>query len=168
MPSTDPAELSRRIADALADAQPDADEVVVIAFHVDDQTPEDLAIGLDRVRDLAGVLDVSTAMVGGKKGRLGFRVEVLARPQDAPMAIRACLSETTTIGLRWNLAQRVTLRREQALAVGASGRRGAVKRVVRPGGQSSAKLEADVLAASDLDQVGRQGLRSELETTRRG
>jgi uncharacterized protein (DUF111 family) len=167
MAGIDPGDLARRIAEALDDARPEADEVVVIAFHVDDQTPEDLAIGLERVRTVNGVLDVSTAMVGGKKGRLGFRVEVLARPQHAPLAIRACLAETATIGLRWHLAQRVTLRRDLAMATGADGRNGTVKTVVRPGGQYSSKLEADDAAASDLDHAGRQSLRRGLESGKR-
>jgi len=163
----DPIELTRRITEAVADAHPNSDEVAVITFHVDDQTPEDLAIGLDRVRALDGVLDVNTVMVGGKKGRLGFRAEVLVRPESAPEAIRACLVETSTIGLRWYVAQRITLKREQKQAIGAGGRCGQIKTVIRPEGQLTTKLEADVLNASDLDHAGRQRLRIELESSTR-
>lgn len=151
----------------LADAAPEVDQVVVIGFLVDDQSPEDLAIGLDRVRATPGVLDVSSCMVTGKKGRLAFRVEVLAHPAQAAKAARACLAETTTIGLRWHLTSRVTLRRELITATGPSGRSGAVKRVVRPGGQYGTKLEADVLAASGLDLLGRLELRTELESPKK-
>ena len=47
------------------------EEVAVVTFEVDDQTPEDLAIGLDNLRELEGVLDVVHAPVFGKKNRMG-------------------------------------------------------------------------------------------------
>ena len=51
--------------------------VAVCEFEVDDQTPEDLAIGLERLRELPGIFDVTQAPVIGKKGRLTVRIQVL-------------------------------------------------------------------------------------------
>ncbi len=57
-----------------------AERIGVIRFEVDDQTAEDLALGLDRVRALAEVLDVCQWPAIGKRGRLGTAVQVLCRP----------------------------------------------------------------------------------------
>ena len=56
------------------------DRVTVIRFEVDDQTAEDLAIGLDRIRDVEGVIDVVQMSLTGKQGRLATGIQVLARP----------------------------------------------------------------------------------------
>ena len=140
-----------------------ADTVTVIVFDVDDQTPEDLAIGLDHIRDAPGVLSATVAITNGKKGRMSFKVEVLAQPPQAQAVIQCCLAETTTIGLRWHVAQRATLQRTSRIVRGTLGVPGGVKTVLRPGGQFSSKVEADVLAASGLNLVGRSRLRIDLE-----
>lgn len=142
----------------------DLDSVVVLTFDIDDQTPEDLAIGLDHIRALSGVLSATVSVTTGKKGRMSFRVEVLAQPEQFQEAINCCLSETSTIGLRWQVMHRATLARSSEVIQGNLGINGAVKRVIRPGGASSAKVEADVLAASGLDMIGRNRLRVDLES----
>ena len=69
-------------------------------FEIDDQSPEDLAIGLDRIRTVEGVRDVCQWPALGKKGRMAAAVQVLCEPALIESAARACLSETATIGLR--------------------------------------------------------------------
>lgn len=140
-----------------------ADDVAVLTFDIDDQTPEDLSIGLDRVRATPGVLNATVGMTMGKKGRMSFRVEVLARPERIQEAIDSCLTETTTIGLRWYLAQRTTLPRESKIVQVASGVMGGVKTVVRPGGLVTEKVEADVLAAAGGNLVERSLLKMDME-----
>ena len=54
------------------------EQIGVIEFEVDDQTMEDLAIGLDRIRESDGVLDVLQMPAIGKKGRMSVHVQVLA------------------------------------------------------------------------------------------
>jgi uncharacterized protein (TIGR00299 family) protein len=120
------------------------DRVVQLRFEVDDQTPEDLAIGLDRLRDSKGVLGVSTQQAVGKKGRAAMVVEVLARPERLEAVAEACFRETNTIGLRHQEIDRFVLARDQR-QVSAGGRDLGVKVVQRPGG-STAKVEADDLA----------------------
>ena len=62
-----------------AETEPNShgDSVTSIEFEIDDQTPEDLAIGLDHVRAHPQVLDVVQAPVFGKKGRVAISVRVL-------------------------------------------------------------------------------------------
>ncbi len=116
------------------------EEIAVVTFEVDDQTPEDLAIGLDNLRALEGVLDVVHAPVFGKKNRMAVHVRLLCRPESLEAAIAGCFSETTTIGLRWQKVGRVTLERTHYPGELA------VKVVRRPGGLQTAKAEADGLA----------------------
>jgi pyridinium-3,5-bisthiocarboxylic acid mononucleotide nickel chelatase len=115
-----------------------ATEVAVIAFEVDDQTPEDLAVGLDALRRLDGVIDVLQAPVFGKKGRLVVAVQVLARLEALDTIVDACFTETTTLGVRWHASRRVVLEREMTHMEGVR-----VKVVTRPGGVRSAKADID-------------------------
>ncbi len=116
-------------------------ELAVIGFEVDDQSGEDLAAGLDRLRGLAGVHDVLQSPVFGKKSRMAVHVQVLAAPQALDAVIDACFAETTTIGLRTHLVQGRALPRSFR-EVEVEGARLRVKSVARPGG-ATAKAEAD-------------------------
>jgi hypothetical protein len=156
----DEAALSERIGLTLADARAGADAIVSVTFDVDDQSPEDLATGLERVRSVPGVLDVTQAMGFGKKGRISVRIEVLVRPAAAPAAIRTCLQETSTIGLRWQRVRRVLLARDAGAVPAADGSAVAIKRVLRPGGAATIKAEADALAFPGLDYAGRRARRA--------
>lgn len=133
-------------------------EVAVIAFEVDDQTPEDLAAGLDKLRAEADVLDVTQAAVLGKKGRLMTAVHILCRAPAIERVAAACFAETTTIGLRWHLARRFELDRR---AVTAGGVR--VKVVSRPGIGATAKAEMDDIRAVAGGRAGRATARGAAE-----
>jgi len=87
------------------------EQVAVIAFAIDDQTPEDLAIALDRLRAHDAVLDVLQIPAFGKKGRMSVQVEVLARVDAVDALAARVFSETTTLGLRWYVAARKVLQR---------------------------------------------------------
>ncbi len=131
-----------------------AGSVGVIEFEVDDQTPEDLAVGLENIRGGADVLDVLQMPVFGKKGRLAVSVRVLCRPDAVGRIAEACFAETTTIGLRWHLARRLELRRE---AVTAAGTR--VKVIDRAGEGRTAKAEMDHIAATEGGHAARDRVR---------
>ncbi len=144
-----------------AAAQPTADQVAVITFEVDDQSPEDLALGLDRVRAHDGVLDVSQSAVVGKAGRLASQIQILARPEACDAVANACFAETTTIGLRWTIQNRQVLeRREVAVDSGDGAFR--AKIVARPGGELTAKAEMADLAGIG-DRAERVRRRREVE-----
>jgi uncharacterized protein (TIGR00299 family) protein len=135
--------VSERAAPAVA-AGALARELAVIEFEVDDQTAEDLAVALDHIRLVAGVLDVRQMPSFGKKGRVAAHIQVLADPAALEPAVAACFSETSTIGLRTRVTEARALRRE-TVPVAAAGRSVRLKRVERPGGPT-AKAENDDLA----------------------
>ena len=133
--------LSFTTTDALAAG---ADVVATIEFEIDDQSPEDLAIGLDHLRAHAGVHDVVQWPAFGKKGRMVTGVRLLVRPDAVEEVSALCFEETTTIGLRHGLQRRSLLARDSA-DVTVAGRRLRVKTVTRPSG-ATAKAEADDVA----------------------
>ena len=72
-------QLRALLFERLVDAD-GADRVALIRFEIDDQTGEDLAIGLDAIRACDGVLDVVAWPVFGKKGRIANAVQILRNP----------------------------------------------------------------------------------------
>ncbi|HEX4985216.1 MAG TPA: LarC family nickel insertion protein [Burkholderiales bacterium] len=134
-----------------------SDEVAQVQFEVDDQSPEDLAIALDRLRAHPSVLDVMQTPAFGKKGRMTMHIQLLAETADLENVFDACFSETTTIGLRYQLVQRRKLARASA-TVEAGGRQMRVKVAQRPG-SSTAKVEADDL----LNVIGGRAEREKLQ-----
>ncbi len=150
----------RVLAFEAADA-PATEEIALLTFEVDDQTAEDLALGLERLRGSAGVLDVVQSPVFGKKGRMATQVQVLAEPQSLTAVIAACFAETTTLGVRHQLVARSTLARSET-AVAVAGANVRVKLARRPDGALSAKAENDDVRAGGA-RSGREGLRRESE-----
>jgi pyridinium-3,5-bisthiocarboxylic acid mononucleotide nickel chelatase len=142
-----------------------ADEVALLTFEVDDQTAEDLASGLDRLRACEGVLDAVQSPVFGKKGRMAAQVQVLAQPQQLAATIAACFAETTTLGVRHQLVARSVLERREITIAGAAAVR--VKLARRPGGELSAKAESDDLHPGG-DHGGREKLRRASEAAALG
>lgn len=120
--------------------------VVSLEFEVDDQTPEDLAIGLDHIREHPGVLDVLQTPGFGKKGRIVIAIRVLARADAEPEVARLCFHETTTLGLRIADVRRHTLART-ADVVEAEGHSLARKHAQRGADSVSQKVEAESLRA---------------------
>ena len=135
-------------------------ELAVIEFEVDDQSAEDLAIGLDRLRRHDAIFDVIQAPVFGKKGRMMTAIRLLARPSAIDDAIEACFRETTTIGLRHRLVHGAALPR-RAATVDVDGRAIRVKTVERPGG-TTVKAESDDALTHDTHRE-RRLLRNEAE-----
>jgi uncharacterized protein (DUF111 family) len=131
--------------------------VAMLAFEIDDQTAEDLAQGLERLRACDGVLDVVQSPVYGKKGRMAAQVQVLAQPEHLAAIVAACFAETTTLGVRHQLLARSVLARHETTVVGADGRDVRVKLARRPDGELSAKAESDDLRAGG-GRSGREDL----------
>jgi uncharacterized protein (TIGR00299 family) protein len=146
---------------AQAAAQPQGDEVVQVLFEVDDQSPEDLSIALDKLRAHPAVLDVLQSPAFGKKGRITMRIQVLAEVDGIEGVFDACFRETTTIGLRYQRMQRRKLARTGA-TVEAGGRQVRVKVSQRPG-RATAKVEADDLLNVMGGRAEREALRAEAE-----
>jgi pyridinium-3,5-bisthiocarboxylic acid mononucleotide nickel chelatase len=137
----------------------DRRQLAVITFEVDDQSPEDLAAGLDHIRGLPEVFDVTQTPVVGKKGRMVAHIQVLVSPRELDNAMVACFEETATIGLRYQLTEGAVLRR-RVETIEIAGETLQVKIVERPGGMQSGKAEAaDV--ASHRGHLKRTRLRGE-------
>lgn len=142
-------------------APAEADRVAVIAFEVDDQPAEDLAIALDHLRAHPGVLDVLQMPAFGKKGRMTAHVQILAAPAAAEAVFDTCFSETTTLGLRWQVVERRVLARRQA-TVQLAERSVRVKVSQRPGART-AKAESDDLLSVQGGRTAREQVRRNAE-----
>ena len=118
-------------------------QLAVVSFEIDDQSGEELAAGLERIRATDGVHDVIQLAAFGKKGRFAVQVQVLARPEALDAVAAACFSETTTIGLRTQIVDGRALPRRIA-EVAALGRTVRVKLARRDDG-TTGKIEADSL-----------------------
>lgn len=140
------------------------DRVVQAVFDVDDQTPEDIAIAVDLLRDMPGVLDLSQDTRASKKGRLGFRIELLAQPEHVDDILEACFRQTTTLGIRYHDVERALLTREHGEAATRHGSI-RVKTAFRPSGDTR-KAEADDIARLRHSQRQRQQARVEAEHVR--
>src|SRR5256885_1132204 len=83
----------------VAEQAAEAGRVVLLATDVDDMSPE----YVEPVRQAlvgAGALDVQTWPVQMKKGRSGFRVEVMAPEELAEGGTAALFRHSTTAGVR--------------------------------------------------------------------
>ena len=138
---------------------PADEQIAVLEFMVDDQTPEDLAVGLDALRDQPGVLEVLQTAAMGKKGRMGHAIQVLTSVDALEETAQACFAETTTIGLRYRIELRKVLPRTEA----ASQEGVSVKAVVRPGDTTTAKAAMDDIRRHAVGHDEREQLRRRAE-----
>src|SRR5467141_626941 len=96
----------------IAEQAAEAGRVTLLATDVDDMSPEYVE-PLRQALVAAGAVDVQTWPVQMKKGRSGFRVEVVA-PEEVVEAVTAALfRHSTTAGVRRWVAERATLARRQ-------------------------------------------------------
>src|SRR5213083_697201 len=94
----------------LAEQAAQAGRVALLATDVDDMSPEYVE-PLRQALVAAGALDVQTWPVQMKKGRSGFRVEVVAPEECAEAVTAALFRHSTTAGIRRWVAERATLAR---------------------------------------------------------
>jgi len=121
------------------------EEIAEIVFEIDDQTAEDLSVGIEHLRKSEGVIDIIQAPVFGKKGRIAFHVQILAKPENVEQVIKECFKETTTIGVRWHKVYRRILRRNFQSVAGED-REVRVKVVTRPDNVVTAKTDIEEVA----------------------
>jgi pyridinium-3,5-bisthiocarboxylic acid mononucleotide nickel chelatase len=98
----------------IGEAQEDAEgneAIAVVETVIDDATPQLLAYVSELLME-AGAWDVYRAPVQMKKGRAGVQMTVLSSPDLLPALRDLLLRETTTIGLRWRLENKLALERE--------------------------------------------------------
>jgi uncharacterized protein (TIGR00299 family) protein len=106
----DPRHYPNALRIVVGETAGEAARVVILATDVDDMSPEYVE-PLRQALVAAGALDVQTWPVQMKKGRQGFRVEVMA-PENLADAVTAELfRHSTTAGVRRWVAERATLPR---------------------------------------------------------
>jgi len=141
----DPKHYPNALRLMVAEAASEAGRVVLLATDVDDMSPEYVE-PLRHALVTAGALDVQTWPVQMKKGRQGFRVEVMAPEALADAVTAELFRHSTTAGVRRWIAERATLPRRQ-LTVRLNGV--AVRVKVLDGGSVRVKPEYDdVIAAA--------------------
>ncbi|KMY67791.1 hypothetical protein AAU61_07900 [Desulfocarbo indianensis] len=86
-------------------------EVVEIVCHIDDMSPEDLPMVLERLL-AAGALDAAAAPLYMKKGRPGLMLVVVCGPEKIEELSGLILSQTSSLGVRLGRMDRRTLYRE--------------------------------------------------------
>ncbi len=149
---------------AFAEEAQSSNAVLVLEFDIDDQSGEDLAIGLDKLRATAGVRDVIAFAGIGKKGRWVQAVRVMADPAVRETVIQTIFDETTTLGLRLRTEERAVLPRRGVKVEDETGTV-RVKIAERPKGPT-AKAEADDVAeagsAADREDLRRRAARRAL------
>ncbi|WP_213992401.1 LarC family nickel insertion protein [Sodalis sp. dw_96] len=118
------------------------DEVFVIQFDIDDMTPEFIAIAQNTLRNVSGVIDLSSYALTGKKGRLMIRNEMLCKPNQLNDICQQIFLKTTTLGVRYWLTTRTKLERHP-VSVEYRQQTWPVKIALRPDHTLTAKLESD-------------------------
>lgn len=151
----DPRHYPNALRILVGEAAADAGEVVVLATDVDDLSPEYIE-PLRQALFSAGALDVQTWAVQMKKGRTGFRCEVVATEPTAQAVTAALFQHSTTAGVRRSRMERVTLPRRHVTVPLGSDVRVRVKVLEGPdGGVPRVKPEYDdvLVAARQLGQA---------------
>lgn len=88
-----------------------SEPIAVMETVIDDSTPQLLAYVSELLLE-AGAWDVYRAAVQMKKGRTGVQLTVLSSPDRLPALRELLFRETTTIGLRWRIENKLALNRE--------------------------------------------------------
>ena len=103
--------LLRLLVGEAEEGAENTESIAVIETVVDDATPQLLAYVSELLLE-AGAWDVYRLPVQMKKGRTGVQITVLSSPEAMPELRDLLLRETTTIGLRWRLENKMALARE--------------------------------------------------------
>jgi hypothetical protein len=128
----------------LAQSTVEAAETVMFATDIDDLNPEYLE-PLREALTAAGALDVQVWATQMKKGRTGFRLEIVATESTAAAVADTLFRHSTTAGVRRWRAERITLPRRE-FAIEVAGVTVRVKVLDGPGGPRVKPEYEDVAA----------------------
>jgi uncharacterized protein (TIGR00299 family) protein len=110
----DPRHYPNALRIFLAEPASEAGEVSVLATDIDDLSPEYVE-PLRQALVAAGALDVQTWPVQMKKGRMGFRCEIVVAESSVAAVTAALFRHSTTAGVRRTRAERMTVSRRQVM-----------------------------------------------------
>ena len=80
--------------------------VTVLEANIDDLSPQVLAYAMERLME-AGALDASLQPLSMKKNRSAFLLRVIAKPEDRERLAAIIFAETSTLGLRSFVMERI-------------------------------------------------------------
>ena len=119
--------------------KPSYETIISQEAWIDDSTPEDVAVLIDRLRS-AGAIDVICYSVDMKKHRKGICIQAIVYPKHRNLLREVWFNYSTTIGIRENKISRWILPRRTVSHKTKFGTVN-VKQVMRPNGQNSIKIE---------------------------
>ncbi len=126
--------------------QPSYETIISQEAWIDDSTPEDIAILIERLRS-AGAIDVACHSVDMKKNRKGISIKAIVYPNRQTLLREVWFNYSTTLGLRENKINRWILPRRIGRHQTKFGEI-RFKQAMRPNGQISIKIEHN-----DLTQI---------------
>ena len=88
-----------------------SDQVLLIETNIDDMNPQYFSYVLDRLFE-AGALDVYLTPIHMKELRAGVVLSVMAKPEDQEVMADIIFQETTSIGVRTQVLDRMKLERK--------------------------------------------------------
>ena len=115
---------------------------------IDDSTPEDIAILIERLRS-AGAIDVICHSVDMKRNRKGISIKAIVYPEKQNLLREIWFNYSTTLGLRENKINRWILPRRKVRHKTKFGEI-TFKQAMRPNGQFSIKIEHQDLTKISL------------------
>jgi pyridinium-3,5-bisthiocarboxylic acid mononucleotide nickel chelatase len=86
------------------------EQAAVVETNIDDMTPQIYDYLIERLLE-QGVMDVFLTHAQMKKNRPGTLVTVVCKPEMIPQVSDFLMHETTTIGLRWRVENRIKTKR---------------------------------------------------------
>ena len=119
--------------------KPSYETIISQEAWIDDSTPEDVAVLIDRLRS-AGAIDVICYSVDMKKNRKGICIQAIVYPKHKNLLREVWFNYSTTIGIRENKISRWILPRRTMSHKTKFGTVN-VKQVMRPNGKNSIKIE---------------------------
>ena len=125
--------------------------VVVLETTIDDMTAEQVAFVRDQMLE-AGALDVWLQPTGMKKGRSGWHLSLIARPEAEASLVGQMLRETSTLGVRVREERRYeAVREERTVETSLGAARVKVKRLAGEAAQFAPEFDdcARLAAAHD-------------------
>ena len=119
--------------------KPVCETIISQEAWIDDSTPEDIAILVERLR-AAGAIDVVCYSVDMKKNRKGICIKVIVEKKNQTFLREVWFNYSTTIGIRENKISRWILPRRIVSHKTKFGEIN-VKQTMKPNGQTSIKIE---------------------------